>query len=230
MVTTSGTYSFALDVIDIIEEAYEQAGYDPKTGYDLQTARRSLDLLLQEWTNKGVNLWTVEAITTSLATDTASYTCTARVLDVLDVVIRDSDGNDTVLDRLTMRAYLELPDKDQSGDPTHYTTFRERDALVIKVWPVPEDGNSSLHYYAMRRIQDTGSYSNNPDIPSRFLPALIAGLAWKLAIKGSLPQDSNLATVRMNKIGLLKADYMEAFTEAAEEDRERASLVIRYSR
>lgn len=218
---TSGTYTFALAIDEVVEEAYEQAGLELRGGYDLSTARRSLNLLLTEWMNEGVNLWTMDQLTTSLADGTSSYTLDARYVDLLDGIVRDSDSIDTNTTRISLSEYLGRPDKAQeSAQPTHWALERNSSGgHTLYVWPTPDNSTHSFIAWAIRYIQDIGAYTNNADIPRRFLPSLIAGLAWHIAIK-------NPAKVPMEHRKDLQARYQEIFEKARMEDRERTSFYI----
>lgn len=218
---TSGTYTFTLAIDEIIEEAYEQAGLELRGGYDLSTARRSLNLLLTEWVNEGINLWTMDQLTTTLTDGSASYTLGARYIDLLDAVVRDADDLDTMATRISLSEYLGRTDKTQeAAKPVHWAL--ERNALAghtLYVWPTPDNSTHSFIAWAVRHIQDIGVYTNDAEVPRRFLPALVAGLAWHLAIK-------NPAKVPMEHRKDLEARYASMFEKARLEDRERTSFHV----
>lgn len=233
--TTSGSYSFTLDIADIIEEAYEQCGLEMRTGYDLTTARRSLDLLLTEWSNRQVNLWTLEQTTLPLLDSTADYTIDDPVIDVLDAVVRDSNGNDQPMERISLEEYLNRPNKTSEGRPVHYRVQRHEDSLTLSVWPVPPDNSYSFVYYAIKYVQDIGSnYTYNPEVPRRFIPALIAGLAYKIAQKNPAKMIRNEQSGQFEQAGGVAAQlrqelfqiYQKAFEEAIGEDRDRSSFFV----
>ena len=211
--TVSGSTDFELDVSDAIEEAYERCGLEVKTGYDLRTARRSLNIMFSEWANRGLNLWTVEQKTQALTSGTASYTFTADHADLLEVVIRRS-GTDFSLSRMSRGDYLNLPNKDQSGRPSQYY-FDRRITPAVILWPTPDSSSDSLIYYYVRRIQDADTMQNTHDIPFRFLPCLVAGLSYYLSMKRA-----------PDRIQILKSVYEEEFQRASDEDEDRVPLKL----
>jgi len=210
---TSNSRDFELDVSDAIEEAYERCGLEVKTGYDLRTARRSLNIMFSEWANRGLNLWTVEQKTQALTSGTASYTFTADHADLLEVVIRRS-GTDFSLSRMSRGDYLNLPNKDQSGRPSQYY-FDRRITPAVILWPTPDSSLDSLIYYYVRRIQDADTMQNTHDIPFRFLPCLVAGLSYYLSMKRA-----------PDRIQILKSVYEEEFQRASDEDEDRVPLKL----
>jgi|TARA_R110000824_G_C15207794_1_gene676311 hypothetical protein len=220
----SGTSTFNLDIAEICEEAYERAGLEMRSGYDLATARRSLNLMSLEWANRGINLWLVEEGSVTLATGTATYPLPSDTIDLLEHTLRTNSGEtnqtDTSLTRMSVSTYSQITNKLTSGTPTQIYIDRQRDAPNVTLWPVP---NSTLNgdfvrYFRLRRIQDVGSKSSNDaDIPARFLPCMVAGLSYYLALKR--PQAAQ-------RVPTLKAIYEEQFDLAAEEDREKANLVF----
>lgn len=211
--TTSGSRDFNLDVAEIIEEAYERCGLELRTGYDAQTARRSLNLMLAEWANRGLNLWTVAQGTIPLVTGTASYSLAADVIDLLDVVVR-SQGTDYEVERISRTEYFTLPDKTTTGRPSQY--FLERGITpTIYLWAAPENSTDQIRYYYVRRMQDADTLTNTTEIPFRFLPCMVAGLAYYISMKRA-----------PDRVGLLKAVYDEEFQRAADEDIDRVPLKI----
>ena len=221
---TSGTATFNLDINEICEESFERAGLEMRSGYDLKTARRSLNLMCLEWANRGINLWTVEEGSVTLVTGTYQYTLPADTMDLLDHVLRTGSGTSTQSDfnlaRISATTYSQIPAKLTQARPTQIYIDRQRDAPVINLWPVPSStyNNDIIRYWRIRRIQDAGTLgTNDPDVPSRFLPALIAGLAYYIAMKK--PE----ATQR---VPILKASYEEQFELAASEDRTKAPLTF----
>lgn len=216
---TSGTSTFNLDIAELIEEAYEIAGDEARSGYDMRTARRSLNLLLSEWGNRGLNLWTIDADTASVAAGTSSVTLSSDTLDVLDVVWRTGSGSsqtDRTLDRVSVKQWAKIINKNLQSDPSQFWVNRVSPP-VMNIWPVPSTAGSIV-YYRMRRMEDAGIYSNTVDVPHRMLPALAHGLAYYLAIKKKDLFD---------RVPMIKAEYDRQFMLAAEEDRERASLFLR---
>ena len=217
---TSGTATFNLDVVEIIEEAYEQAGLELRSGYDLKTARRSLNLLSLDWTNRGYNLWTVEQGTVPLLANVATYSLPADTIDLVEMVIRQTTGStttDIAVTRIGMATYATIPVKDTLGRPVQVWVDRQI-APQVTVWPVPSTNNYTLVYWRMRRIQDAGTSGEMTfDIPQRFLPCLVSGLALKIASKRP---EAETRVVR------LKADYEEAWLAASTEDREKTTMRV----
>lgn len=178
---TSGTYTFNMTVDEIVEDAYERIGMTSVSGYDLRTARRSLNLLLTEWVNEDITLWTMERRTIPLVAGQASYDLDPADVDVMEVALRTS-GADTVLTRTSWSESMYVPDKDQEGRPNQYL-FDRQVTPKITLWPVPNNSTQSLIISVFTYIEDVGSYGNEVATPRRLLPALIAGLAMKLAEK-----------------------------------------------
>ena len=218
--TTSGVTTFNLDFPEIVEEAFERAGSELRSGYDLKTARRSMNLLLADWGNRGVNLWTIDSGTIPLVAGTATYVLPADTVDLIDHVIRTGAGNvstqaDLTCTRISSSTYATLPNKLTQARPLQIWIQR-LEAPQITLWPVPDNAQTySLVYWRLRRLQDAGNGANTPDVPFRFLPALVAGLSYYLALK--LPNG-------LERIGMLKQQYDEAWQLASDEDRERATL------
>ena len=227
--TTTGTALFNLDFAEIAEEAFERAGSELRSGYDFKTARRSLNLLLAEWANKGINLWTVEEGSILLNTGVTSYNLPIDTVDLLDHVIRTGSGqnqSDITISRISGSTYSTIPNKNAMGKPIQVWINRQSGATTptgiayptINVWPTPQapDEQYTFVYWRLRRMQDAGNGVNTQDIPFRFLPALIAGLAYYLSMK--------LPGVDMQRAQALKAVYDEQFDLAAQEDREKAPV------
>ncbi len=219
--TTSGTADFKLDILQICEEAYERAGTEMRTGYDLRTARRSMQIMLLEWVNRGLNLWTVKEATIDLVSGTKTYDLADDCIDVLDAIVRTDVGAATQTDynltRLSVSTYAQTSNKNTEARPTSYYVDRQNRATVT-LYPEPNDSAQDFVYWYVRRIEDLGATNtNNPDMPERFVPALIAGLSFNLALKRP-----ELET----RIPILKALYEEAYELAASEDRTKASLVF----
>jgi hypothetical protein len=214
--STSGTRSFNVDVSEIIEEAFERCGLEVRTGYDATTARRSLNIMVAEWANRGLNLWTVTEGTTTLTQGVADYTLSADVIDLLDVVLR-RNGTDYELGRISRGEYLTLPNKTTQGRPSQFF-FDRTITPTIKLWANPENSTDELVYYYSRRIEDAGAFVNNMQVPFRFYPCMVAGLAYYMAMKRA-PE----------RVAMLKAVYEEEFTRAAEEDEDRVPLKLQPS-
>lgn len=214
---TSGTASFDLDFAELAEEAWERAGREMRTGYDLRTARRSLNILTIEWQNRGINLWTVDSGTIPLVAGEESYDLPADTVDLLEQTLRQ-DSIDISLARISVTDYATIPNKAATGRPLQFWVERLRDAPKIHLWPVPDkDEAYTFVYWRMRRIEDAGTGINTADINFRFLPALVAGLAYYIAVK--VPE-------LMPRLQMLKMDYEEQFRLASEEDRDKTSMVI----
>jgi hypothetical protein len=223
--TTSGTTSFNLEFTEIAEEAWERAGREMRTGYDLRTARRSMNLMTIEWQNRGINMWTIDEGSVNLEQGVAEYDLPADTIDLLDHVIRTGEGNvstqaDLTITRISVSTYATIPNKLQQARPIQVWIRRLRDSPKIVVWPVPDQGTINNPYYVfkywrMRRIQDAGSGVQTADANFRFLPALTAGLAYHIAMK--VPELAE-------RVPMLKAAYEEQFDLAAGEDREKASV------
>ena len=211
--TTSGTYVWNIDIADLIEEAYERAGLEARTGYDFRTARRSLNILSAEWSNRGLNLWTVQENTLVLTPGTKTYSLPANTIDVIETMIRvTSSGSalDYTVSRIGVGDYASLPNKNTTGRPLQIYVNRQI-SPEFTLWPVP-DLPYTLLYWTMRRIQDSTTATDNMDIPVRFVPAIAAGLAYQIALKR--PE-------AMNRLPTLKQEYLEQFQLAADEDRGR---------
>jgi hypothetical protein len=219
--TTSGTTTWNPDFAEIIEEAYERVGVEVRTGYQFKSARRSLNLLFQEWASRGLNLWTIEQGSLNLLTGVANYTLPTDTIDLIEHVVRQNDGDpatqvDLQIARISVSTYTTIPNKLATGRPIQIFVDRQAEAPIARIWPAPNVDGYKLVYWKLRRMDDTGSAgTNTADMPFRFVPALIAGLAYYLSIK--TPEASD-------KIPLLKQLYDEAFQLAADEDRQRASV------
>lgn len=216
--TTSGTAAFTMDLAEIIEEAGERCGYEIRTGHDFRTARRSLNLLFADWANRGLNMWTFDQQSIILVPGTATYTLPADTVDLMEAALRTVAGGqqtDIVLNRISMVTYNAIPNKQANGRPLQM--FIERHAPPrVTLWPVPDAANSgTLVYWRLRRIQDALVGGNTADMPFRFVPAMVAGLAYYLSMK--LPGG-------LERMPALKAMYDETMQAAMDEDREKAPL------
>ena len=216
---TSGTTAFDMNFTEIAEEAWERAGREMRSGYDLRTARRSMNLLTIEWQNRGINLWTIDEGTINMVEGTSQYDLPADTIDLLEQVIRTNSGvtatqSDLTINRISVSTYASIPNKLTQGRPIQVYIERLRDNPKINVWPVPDQSSYYVFkYYRMRRIQDAGSGVETADMNFRFLPCLVAGLAYYIAMK-----DPDLAP----RIEMLKVMYEEQFALAAGEDREKS--------
>lgn len=232
--TTTGVSVFNLDLNNIIEEAFERAGAELRSGYDFRTARRSLNLLTIEWANRGINLWTLEQGSIPMVQGQITYNLPVDTIDLLDMVIRTQTGiqqTDININRISSSTYSTIPNKNAQGRPIQVWINRQSGAdypdgllppgVVVKnptinVWPCPDQSNYyTFVYWRLRRIQDAGHGVNTEDIPFRFLPVMVAGLAYYLSLK--LPEG-------MQRHDILKAAYEEQWNFASSEDREKASL------
>ena len=210
---TSGTTAFNMDFTEIAEEAWERAGREMRSGYDLRTARRSMNLMTIEWQNRGLNLWTIDEGTVSLVSGTAQYSLPADTVDLLEQVIRTGSGTtqqDLTINRISVSTYASIPNKTTTGRPIQFWIERLVDAPRINIWPVPDSNDYTFKYWRMRRIEDAGSGVQTADMPFRFLPCLVAGLAYHIAMK--VPELAQ-------RVQMLKAAYEEEFDRAASEDR-----------
>ena len=219
---TSGTATFNLDLAEIVDECFERCGSEARSGYDLRTARRSLNLLLTDWANRGVNLWTLEQGSQVLTPGTNTYTLPADTVDLLEHVIRTGSGNvstqvDLTITRISVSTYSSIPNKLQSARPIQIWINRQAPAPQFTVWPTPDNSQTyTLVYWRLRRIQDAGAGGTyTQDIPFRFLNALVAGLAYYLSMK--IPG-------AMERMPALEAQYREAWDLASTEDREKAAV------
>jgi len=215
--TTSGSRDFNLDVGEIIEEAYERCGLEVRTGYDARTARRSLNLMFADWANRGINMWTVKQGTITLTQGQAQETLDASVVDVLELVLR-RDGTDYELERISRGEYSTLPNKTTQGRPSQFW-FNKQISPVLNLWAVPENSTDQIIYYYVQRIEDADALVNTTDMPFRFYPCMVAGLAYYIAMKRA-PE----------RIQLLKAVYEEEFQRAADEDDDRVPLKLQPGR
>ena len=211
--TTSGSTDFELDVADYIEEAFERCGLEVRTGYDLKTAKRSLNLMLAEWANRGLNQWTIEQRSFTTTQGTSETALGTDVIDILSVIVRRS-GTDFAIDRLSRDEFLNIPNKTTQGRPTQF--FLDRQITPnLKIWPTPENSTDVVIYNALTRVQDADTQVNTLEVPFRFYPCLAAGLAYYIAMKRA-PQ----------RLQLLKAVYEEEFEREMTEDRDRASFNV----
>jgi len=209
----SGSKDFELDVAEYVEEAFERCGLEVRTGYDLKTARRSLNLLLADWANRGLNQWTIKQRSLPMVTGDGEYDLGTDVIDVLSVVVRRS-GTDYALERLSRDEFLNIPNKTTQGRPNQFFVDRQL-TPNMKLWPVPENSTDVVVYDALTRMDDADAYTNSMDLPFRFYPCLAAGLAYYISLKRA-----------PNRVQMLKAVYEEEFDRAASEDRDRASFNV----
>lgn len=226
--TTTATASFDLNLNELIEEAFERAGAELRTGYEFRSARRSLNLMFADWANRGINLWTVEQGVQNLTAGVGTYDLPVDTVDLIEHVVRTNAGNtnqaDLAISRISVSTYASLPNKTVQGRPIQIYINRQSGATEpsgvqypqFTLWPIPNVSNTyQLVYWRLRRILDAGNGVNTQDIPFRFLPCMVAGLAYYVAMK--LPTSAE-------RIPMLKQMYDEAWMLAMDEDREKASL------
>ena len=230
--TTSGTTVFekGFSIADIVEEAYERIGISGVSGYQLKTARRSLNIMFQEWANRGLHYWEVANNNITLVNNQATYTmfrsttdgtssATAvyGVDDILEASFRNSDSVDTPLTKINRSTYQALSNKASTGQPTQYFVQRFIDKITVTLYLTPgsDQAGKFLNYYYVKRIQDAGDYTNDADVPYRFVPCMVAGLAYYLAVKYS-PE----------KIQMLKMLYEDELNRALQEDGSSSSSFI----
>lgn len=224
----SGTTSFTPDLNELVEEAFERCGAELRTGYDMRTARRSLNLLLMEWANRGINLWTLDSGQISLVYNTGTYDLPLDTVDLLDHVIRTGTGVNQIdinISRISNSTYAMIPNKNATGRPIQVWINRRTGATnsvgatvppQITVWPLPDNSTPyTFVYWRLRRMQDAGNGVNGQDVPFRMIPCLVAGLSYYLSMK--LPGAEQ-------RIEMLKAMYDEEWQRAADEDREKAPV------
>ncbi len=214
--TVSGSRDFNLDVGEVIEEAYERCGIEVRTGYDARTARRSLNLMFADWANRGINMWTVKEGTITLTQGTSAITLLEDVVDVLEVVLR-RDGTDFEITRISRGEYVTLPDKTTQGRPSQFY-FDRQIAPIINLWATPENSTDQIVYHYVRRIDDADTLVNTTDMPFRFYPCMVAGLAYYIAMKRT-----------PDRLQMLKTVYEEEFQRASDEDEDRVPLKLQPS-
>jgi len=216
---TSGTTAFNLTIDDIVEEAYERCGLQTNSGYDLKKARTSLNILFSEWGNRGIHLWKTELQEVALVSGTSTYTTPTSTNDVLEAYISTGSGSgnytDISLTKIDRSTYAALPNKGSTGTPSQYYVDRQL-TPTITLYQTPDASTYTyLKYYTLKRIEDAGAYGNNADLPFRFIPCMISGLAFYLSLKYS-PQ----------KTEALKLYYEDELKRALDEDGQRTSVFI----
>jgi hypothetical protein len=211
--TVSGSKDFELDVADYIEEAFERCGLEVRTGYDLKTAKRSLNLMFADWANRGLNQWTIAQRNFTVTENDGDIDLGTDVIDILSLVVR-RDGTDYALNRISRDEYLNIPTKSTTGRPTQFFVDRQINP-ALKVWPLPDNSTDVVLYDALVRMDDADIYTNTLQVPFRFYPALAAGLAYYMSIKRA-----------PDRMQMLKAIYEEEINRAMDEDRDRASFHV----
>ena len=209
----SGSTDFELDVAEYIEEAFERCGLEARTGYDLKTAKRSLNLLFADWANRGLNQWTIKQRNFTVTSGDGETDLSADVIDILSLVVRRS-GTDYALSRISRDEYLSIPTKTTTGRPTQFFVDRQI-TPNLKLWPLPDNDTDVVIYDALTRMDDADTYVNTVDMPFRFYPCLAAGLAYYIAMKRA-PE----------RLQILKPIYEEEMNRAMDEDRDRASFRV----
>ena len=214
----SGSTDFTQDITEFIEEAYERCGIELRTGYDLKSAIRSANIMLAEWANRGLNQWTISTGTQTTTEGTESYQLGTDVIDVLDVVVRRTEGStttDTRLERISRSEYFNIPNKSTKARPSQFFLDKQNNPTLF-VYPAPENSTDIIRFNKLTRLDDADNARNTMDIPFRFFPCFSAGLAYYISIKKA-PQ----------RTAELKAIYEEEFRRAADQDEDRASFKIR---
>ena len=217
MPTYATTADFDLSIDDIAEEAFERCGLQVRSGYDLKTARRSINLMLAEWANRGLNQWTIEQTTQTVTKGTNQYTLNSNVIDILDCSIRrDTDGTnlDLQMSKISRSEYLNIPTKSTEARPTQFFLDKQV-SPVLNIWPTPENSTDVLVFNKLVRMDDADTATNTMDMPFRFFPCFAAGLAYYIAIKKA-----------PDRVGMLKQMYEDEFERALSQDEDSASFRI----
>ena len=212
---TSGTKTFALDTGEVIEEAYELAGLEARTGYDAATARRSLNIMFADWSNRGINIWTIAQVSLTLTESTASYTLNSYDIDEIEAVIRrtvSGTQTDYQVNRVGRMEYLNIPNKTTEARPTEFFVDRQT-TPVLYLWPTPDNSTDIFLSYRIQRIDDVTASAQDQEVPSRFIPPMVSGLAYYMALKKN-PE----------RVPMLSQIYEQDLRRAQDEDRGRASL------
>ena len=214
---TSGTRTFSLDVATAIEEAYELAGLEARTSYDAVTARRSLNIMFADWANRGIQMWEVVKVEQALTKGDETYSLNSSDIDILDAYIQKTVGNtvtDFSLSRIDRNEYVNIPVKATEARPTQFWLERLI-TPVIHLYPAPENSTDKLIYYSWQRIQDATASLNDLDIPNRFMPCLVSGLAYYLCLKKNT-----------QKISIIQPLYEQNLENAIKYDEDRSSIHI----
>ena len=215
---TSSSTDFEPNVAEFVEEAFERCGLELRTGYDLKTAKRSINIMLAEWANRGLNQWTIEQTTQALTEGTSSYSLNSNVIDILDMVVRrtvNSVDTDISMSRLSRSEYINIPSKTTKSRPSQF--FLDKlTTPAIKIWPAPENSTDILVFNKIIRMDDADKATNTMDMPFRFYPCFAAGLAYYISMKRA-----------PDRATMLKQAYEEEFQRAMSQDEDRASFRIR---
>ena len=213
----SGSTDFEPNVAEFVEEAFERCGLELRTGYDLKTARRSINLMLAEWANRGLNQWTIEQATQTVTQGTNDYSLNSNVIDILDCSLRRTVSGTTTdlqMSRISRSEYLNIPNKASQSRPSQF--FLDKlTTPVLKIWPAPENSTDILVFNKLVRMDDADAGTNTMDMPFRFYPCFAAGLAYYISMKKA-----------PDRTGMLKQVYEEEFERAMSQDEDRASFRI----
>jgi len=222
--TVSGVANFDMNFTELAEEAFERAGREMRSGYDLRTARRSANIMMAEWANRGINMWTIEQGSIPMNTGTATYNLPSDTVDLMEHIIRTGSGNtatqaDLTITRISVSTYATIPNKLSQARPIQVYIDRKQATPTITVWPIPDQGTTASPYYTfvywrLRRIDNINTGVNTADVNFRFLPCLTAGLAYYIAMK--IPEGAQ-------RLDMLKTEYEYQWQLAASEDREKAA-------
>ena len=214
----SGTYNFNLDIDEVIQEATEMIGGENTLGHEPASARRSINLMLKDWQNRGILLWSTSVSSVTVAASVTAYSLDSSTVDALEVVL-SRDNTDIQLTRISPEEYLLIPNKTQTGRPMQFSIRRGISNPTMSLWPIPENSTDILKMEVISELQDVDkSAGQNADMPKRFLPPLTCGLAYYMSMKRP--------GVEGQRIQMLKMNYEELFSRAMLEDRERASMYV----
>jgi hypothetical protein len=214
---TSNSTNFEPDVTEFVEEAFERCGLELRTGYDLKTAKRSINLMLAEWANRGLNQWTIEQATQTVTKGTNQYTLNSNVIDILDCSLRrDTDGTnlDLQMTKISRSEFLNIPTKSTQARPNQFFLDKQV-SPVLNIWPTPENSTDVLVFNKLVRMDDADTATNTMDMPFRFYPCFAAGLAYYIAIKKA-----------PDRVVMLKQMYEDEFERAMSQDEDSASFRI----
>jgi len=212
---TSGTTAFNITIDETIEEAYERCGVRTNSGHDIKSARRSLNLLFSEWGNRGINLWKVKSNTQTLTNGTATYSTPSDCSDVLEAVVTVTGGTQQTLNKISRSEYIAIPNKTDTGTPSQYYVNRLLSPTITLYLAPDTSAVTNIFYYYIARIEDAGAYTNTTDMPYRFYPCMVSGLAFYLSQK-----------VAPDRIQALKLLYEDELKRALDEDGQRTSVYI----
>ena len=214
----SGTYNFNLDIDEVIQEAMEMIGGENTLGQEPASARRAINLMLKDWQNRGILLWSTSVSSVTVSASVTAYSLDSSTVDALEVVL-ERDDTDIQLTRISPEEYLLIPNKTQTGRPMQYSIRRGISNPTMSIWPIPENSTDVLKMEIISELQDVDkSAGQNADLPKRFLPPLTCGLAYYMSMKRP--------GVEGQRMQMLKGNYEELLSRAMLEDRERASMHV----